>query len=164
MCLSPGRGAGRGYRVEKGIRKAALPCSTFWALREVWLMELLIPGVCQPVASPASQLSLPRAGVVDDSELVCKAGVAEEWGREFSLYLCVWNSSIQPRSPGCFPLSVSENSASHRYGVKEGFGLVCKPPSFVRSPSFLTLQSTQVWKSESFFVTFKSPLCNKSGG
>lgn len=74
-------------------------------------MELLIPDVCQLMASPASRLSLPRAGVVDDSELVCKAGVVEEWGREFSLYVSVWNSSIQPQSPGCFPLSVFESSA-----------------------------------------------------
>lgn len=45
-----------------------------------------MPCVCQLMASPPSRRSLPRAGVVDDNELVCKDDVGEEWGRESPVY------------------------------------------------------------------------------
>lgn len=70
------------------------------------------------------------------SELVCKAGVGEEWGRKLSLARCLKFQYPAGKSKLLFSFS---NSASHEYGVKEGLELVCKPLLSANSPPFLTV-------------------------
>lgn len=131
---------------------------------EMWLVELLIPWACQLMACLASQLSLPRAGVLNDNELACKASVEGEWGRESSVYHGVWNSSILAmKSRLLSSFSVCKLClALIQSKRKIGAGLWAT--SLCKLSALSALQTPHIWKPESFFITFKSPFCNKSGG